>query len=100
MKLSRATSGFALAAAITVLFNTVLACVKDSYKPLNTFMTSVSGHQWTTHGLADLILFAGLGLVFMKTGLAERIEAGRLVGVLVGSVILAGMGLAVWYLVV
>jgi hypothetical protein len=54
------TSGFVLAAAITVLFNTALAWAKDAYAPLNTFLQSLTGHHWTTHGLADLLLFLGL----------------------------------------
>ena len=67
-RLRRATAGFALAAAIAVLFNTALACAKDAYQSLNLFMGSVAGHNWTTEGLADLILFFGLGLVFTKAG--------------------------------
>jgi hypothetical protein len=96
-RLTPATSGFVLAAAITFLFNTALAIVKDSSPPLNAFMASVSGHQWTTHGLADLVLFAGLGLVFTYMRVGEKIEANRLIGVLIGAVAVAGLGLAVWY---
>lgn len=96
-KLGRATSSFLLAAAIAVLFNTALAFAKDSYAPLNKFMGLLTGHHWTTHGLADLVVFLGLGLLFMKTGLAEKIEPNRLVSVLVGSVAIAGLGLAAWF---
>jgi hypothetical protein len=96
-RLTPVTSGFALAAAVTVLFNTALAIVKDSSPPLNTFMVSLSGHQWTTHGLADLVLFAGLGFVFTYMRVGEKIGAERLVGVLIGAVAVAGLGLAVWY---
>jgi hypothetical protein len=96
-RLTPATSGFVLAAAITFLFNTALAIVKDLSPPLNAFMASVSGHQWTTHGLADLVLFAGLGFVFTYMRVGEKIEANRLIGVLIGAVAVAGLGLAVWY---
>jgi len=92
-----ATSGFALAAAITVLFNTVLAIVKDSSKPLNTFMASLTGHQWTTHGLVDLALFVGLGFLFTKTRAGANIEPERLIRYLIASVALSGLGLAAWY---
>jgi hypothetical protein len=95
--MDRATSGFALAAAITILFNTVLAIVKDSSKPLNTFMASLTGHQWTTHGLADLALFVGLGLLFTKTRAGEMIEPDRVIRHLIASVALSGFGLAAWY---
>lgn len=96
-RLGRATAGFALAAAIVVLFNTVLAAVKDAHPPLSRFMGSLTGHNWTTQGFADIILFFGLGLIFMKTGWAERIAPQRLIAFLVGAVVLAGIGLVTWY---
>jgi hypothetical protein len=96
-KLTAATSGFVLAAAITVLFNTGLAWAKDAYPPLNDFMKSLSGHHWTTHGLADLIVFLGLAFIFVKTRVAEKIDPNRLIGALIGAVVIAGLGLALWY---
>jgi hypothetical protein len=94
---SAATSGFVLAAAITVLFNTGLAWAKDAYPRLNDFMKSLSGHHWTTHGLADLVVFLGLGFIFMNTRVAEKIDPDRLIGALIGAVAIAGIGLALWY---
>jgi len=96
-RLSRASAGFALAAAITILFSTALACVKDAYKPLNTFMNSVAWHNWITQGIVDVILFVALGMMFSKSGLAERIAPRRLISFLVTAVIVAGVGLFVWY---
>ena len=96
-KLTAATSGFVLAAAISVLFNTALAWAKDAYAPLKAFMRSLSGHDWTTHGLLDLLLFVGLGFIFMNTKVAEKIDANRLIRVLIGAVGVAGLGLALWY---
>ena len=72
MKLTTATSSFVLAAAVTVLLNTTLACAKDAYAPLKTVMRSLTGHDWTTQGLIDLALFVGLGLIFVSTRVAER----------------------------
>jgi hypothetical protein len=95
-----ATSGFVLSAAVTVLFNTALAWAKDAYPPLNDFMKSLSGHHWTTHGLVDLLLFFGLGLLFMKTRVTEKIAPNRLTAVLVGAVAIASVGLALWYVFV
>jgi hypothetical protein len=96
-KLKAATSGFVLAATIAVLFNTGLAWAKDAYAPLNDFMKLLSGHHWTTHGLADLIVFLGLAFIFVKTRVAEKIDPNRLIGALVGAVVIAGLGLALWY---
>jgi hypothetical protein len=96
-RLGAATSSFALAAAVTVLFNTVLAWAKDSYAPLNAFMKSLTGHHWTTHGLADIAVFVGLGLIFQKTHTAEKMDPNRVISLLVWAVVAAGLGLALWY---
>jgi hypothetical protein len=62
LKLTAATAGFVLAAAITVLVNTALACTKDAYAPLKLFMKSISGHDWTTQGLfVGILLHADKG---------------------------------------
>ena len=96
-KLAAATSGFALAAAITVLFNTALAWAKDAYAPLNDFMKSIAGHHWTTHGLADLLLFVALGFVFTNSKSVEKIGASRMTGSLIAAVVIASLGLVLWF---
>ena len=96
-KLTASTSGFVLAAAITVLFNTGLAWAKDAYPALNTFMGSIGGHHWTTHGLADLVLFIGLGLIFTNAKVGEKMDPNAVTGTLVGSVVIAALGLAAWF---
>lgn len=93
------TPSFVLAAAITILFNTVLACSKDGYAPLNALMKRLTGHHWITHGIADVVLFAGLGLIFLKTGAARKIPLYWLTGVLVAAVAVASLGLTLWYLI-
>ena len=98
-KLGRTNAGFAMAAAITILFSTVLACVKDAYRPLNSFMNSVAWHNWITHGIVDVVLFFALGIIFSKSGMAERIAPRRLISFLVVAVSVAGVGLFVWYAV-
>lgn len=96
--LDKRSAAFALAAAVAVLFNTALAWVKDAYAPLNTFMAHLFGHHWTTHGLFDLAVFVALGLLFNSTGIASRIEPQRLVAMLFAAVVIAGLGLAGWFL--
>lgn len=95
--LDRVSAALALSAAVTVVFNTLLAWVKDAYEPLNTFMAHLFGHHWTTHGIFDVVLFVVLGVVFLNLGTAQRISPNRLVGTLVGAVIAAGLGLAAWF---
>lgn len=96
-KLGRSSAAFGMAAAITALFNTALAWVKDAYHPLTNYMNAIAGHNWTTQALADVILFAGLGLVFSGTHWAERVPPNRLISFLVAAVVIAGVGLFVWY---
>jgi uncharacterized membrane protein SirB2 len=98
-KLGRSSAGFAMAASITVLFSTALAWAKDAYKPLNSLMNALAWHNWITHGIADVILFVGLGLIFSKTGWVERIASNRVIMFLVAAVVVAGAGLFVWYAV-
>lgn len=99
-KLKAATSGFVLAAALTVVFNTVLACAKDTSAPLKNFMKSLTDHDWTTQGLVDLLLFAGLGFFFMKSKMAAQMNPSRVIRILVLAVAGAVLGLAVWYAIV
>lgn len=98
--LDRVSAAYALSAAVTVIFNTVLAWIKDAYDPLNTFMAHLMGHHWTTHGVVDVLVFIVLGYVFMSRGTAERMAPNRLVAILVGSVMVAGLGLAAWFFLV
>jgi hypothetical protein len=96
-KLGRASTAFVLSASITFLFNTALAWAKDAYAPLNSFMKSLTGHHWTTHGLADIIVFVGLGFVFLNTKVAEKIGPERLISILIWSVVVASVGLLAWF---
>lgn len=96
-KLGRTSAAFAFSAAVTIVFNTALACLKDAYAPLKNAM-AFSGHQdWTTQGVADVVLFVVLGLVFLITRFAERLHPNRMVSLLGGAAVLSGAGLVVWY---
>jgi hypothetical protein len=96
-KLGRASAAFAVATSITVLFNTALAWTKDAYHPLLSLMNSMAWHNWITQGIADVILFFGLGLIFSKTNLTGKIASNRVILILAAAVIVSGTGLLVWY---
>ena len=95
--LDRTSAAFGLSAAITSVFNTLLAWTKDAYEPLNRFMASLTGHHWTTHGLVDVLLFVALGLVLMNTSLLDRVTAKGVTITLIASVIGSGLGLLAWF---
>jgi hypothetical protein len=92
-ELDRASSAYALSAAVTVVFSTILTWAKETYAPLHDFMASLTGHHWTTHGIAAVAVFLLLGLAFLNWRVAERISPHRLIVALIGAVMAAGVGL-------
>jgi uncharacterized membrane protein SirB2 len=96
-KLGRASAAFGMAAAITALFNTALAWVKDAYQPLTNLMNAMAGQNWTTQALADIILFVGLGLILSNTRVVQTIRPDRLIVFLAAAVVVSGVGLLAWY---
>jgi len=96
--LDGAAAAFGLSAAVTIVFNTVLAWIKDAYDPLNSFMASLTGHHWTTHGLADIAVFLILGFILMQRGFS--FDGTRLAALVAGAVIVGGGGLALWFVLV
>ena len=98
-RIGATSAAFAMASSITILFSTALAWAKDAYKPLNSVMNAIAWHNWVTHGLADLVVFLGLGLIFSKANWIERMPASRLISFLVAAVVVGGAGLFAWYAV-
>jgi hypothetical protein len=96
-RVERTAIGFGLSAAITCVFNTLLAWIKDAYEPLNTFMASLTGHHWTTHGIVDVLLFIALGFVLTNSGVPDRIGTAGTTKALVAGVLVAGVGLLGWF---
>ena len=47
--------------------------------------------------MADLVIFVGLGFIFTKTRVAEKIDPDRLIAALIGAVAIAGLGLSLWF---
>jgi hypothetical protein len=98
-RLGRVSASFGIAAAITALFNMALAWLKDAYHPLTDLMNAIAGHNWTTQALADVMLFAGVGLILSKSRMVHTIRSDRLILFLVSAVAVAGVGLFAWYAV-
>lgn len=98
--LNPASAAFAMSATIAIVFNTLLTWGKEAYPPVNAFMASISGHHWITHGLADIALFAVLGLLFLKLGTSRQLSGMHVVVTLVAAVFAGGLGLAAWFVFV
>jgi hypothetical protein len=96
--LDKKTVGFGLSVAMMSIVNTLLVIVKDMTPPLKKGMADAMGHHWTTHGVIVLTLFVILGFLFSSLVKVENWNANKLCNAIVGSVILAGIGLALFYL--
>lgn len=96
--LDGAAGAFAMSAVIAIVFNTVLAWVKDAYDPLNSFMASLTGHHWRTHGLVDVVVFVALGYLFMQRGF--QADGMKLAKLMTAAIVVSGGGLALWFLLV
>ena len=97
-KVDNASIAFGISLAITVIFNTLLACVKDAYEPLNKFMASLFGHHWTTHGIIDILVFLLVGLLIMRSSIAQKVNPALIAKLIYISTIASALGLIVWFL--
>jgi hypothetical protein len=94
----RSAAAFGAATAVTVLFNVVLAFVKDAYSPLNSFMAHLTGHHWITHGLADVVVFVALGWLFTARGIPASGLTQGLAAALGFAAVIAGVALGGWFI--
>lgn len=94
-RLDGAAGAFGTAAAVVMVFNTLLAWVKDAYEPLNDAMAAMTGHHWITHGLLDLALFLLIGAVLTRRGASFGGRA--MVTALIAGAVLGGGGLMLWF---
>jgi asparagine N-glycosylation enzyme membrane subunit Stt3 len=92
----RRTAGFGVAAAVAIIFSTLLTFAKESYPALNAAMKAATGHHWITHGVAVMAVFLILGWLLSKTNI--RMSGKRLAWKLVAATVLAGLGLIGWFL--
>jgi hypothetical protein len=77
-------------AAMALVVCLVLAWIKESYEPVNSFMGALTGHDWITHGLVVLAVFLLLGWLFTRRGVGG--DGWRLVIAVTGRLFLAGPG--------
>ena len=96
----RVAAALGWAAAVAIVFNTLLAFIKDAYEPLNALMKAMTGHHWITHGLVDVIVFIVVGWLILARGTrGPDLSRATVIGVVVAAVV-AGAGLAGWFFLV
>ncbi len=98
--LGKKTIGYTIAAAIAILFSTVLTWIKETNPAVNTAMKNLLGHHWITHGVAVLLVFLVLGYLFSRIPSVRRTRGGLVTTLLIVSVLAGGLGLVVLFLTV
>lgn len=95
--LNPTTVGFGLAASVAVIFNTLLAWIKDSNPAVNSAMKAALGHHWITHGVLVVLVFLILGKAFSTMNFAKNFGGTLLAFIIFVSVMLGGLGLVGWF---
>ncbi|MFK5997925.1 MAG: hypothetical protein QM492_07430 [Rhodobacterales bacterium] len=90
------TSGYVKAYAYTAIFNAILVLFKESFPIVHDVMASL-GHHWITHGVLDLLVFFGLGMLFAARN--ETMEGSKAVTYLIWSTIVGGGIIALFNLI-
>ena len=93
LPLNRRSAAWGLAAALAILFNTLLTVAKELSASLKVFMAMLTGHHWTAHALWVLVVFALLGVLFNRMQIAGSILPTRLVILVISTTVVAGLGL-------
>lgn len=88
---------YGISAVITIIFNTLLAILKDIYPALQKTMAFLSGHHWITHAAVDIMLFFTLGFILQKMNRIKKFDATKLVSLFYIASILSVFGLVGWF---
>jgi lipoprotein signal peptidase len=100
-RLGKFTKSFGASFAITSILSALLVVLKESNEEtVLAWMKSATGHHWTTHGLLNLIVFAGLGwgLSRFNDGQGLNISATVLVALIAVAVVFSELIIAGFYL--
>jgi hypothetical protein len=97
--LSKRTVGFGLAVAIACIVNAIVVVAKEKSEAVMNAMKSILGHHWTTQAVVVIGLFFLLGGLFTALrGRGSASSEGRLIGMLVACVAIAGTTIVGFYL--
>jgi hypothetical protein len=100
--LGKYTVSYALSLAVVSVLNGLLVILKESSEDtVLAWMKRLTGHHWITHGIFVVVAFVALGWLFSRAngGRGIQIPVPRLIGLLVGAVVVGGALIAGFYLI-
>jgi len=96
------TVSFGLSLAVTSVLNGLLVILKESNEDtVLALMKRLTVHHWVTHAIFLGIVFVVLGWAFSRAngGRGVQIAVPRLIGLVVGAVVVGGALIAGFYLI-
>ncbi len=98
---SRCTISFGLSLALASVINGLLVVAKEKVHAVVVGLQKLTGHQWVSHCVIILGLFALFGWLFARAngGQGIKMTVNRLLGTLVSGVVVGGLIILVFYLV-
>ena len=99
--LSKYTVSFGLSLALCSVINALIVVVKEKSPAVNAHMKSLTGHHWVTHSAIVVLLFLLCGWLFtlLNVGQGPKVGASRLIGIVVGGVLVSGLIIMGFYLI-
>jgi hypothetical protein len=97
---SKYTISFGLSLALASVANGLLVVAKEKIPAVLAGMQKLTGHNWVTHGVIILGLFACFGWLFahVNGGQGIKMTVNRLIGTLVSGVAIGGLVILGFYL--
>jgi hypothetical protein len=98
---SKYTISFGLALALASVVNGLLVVAKEKIPSVLAGMQNLTGHQWVSHGVIILGLFAFFGWLFAQAngGQGIKLTVNRLIGTFVAGVATGGLIIVGFYLI-
>ena len=98
---SKHTISFGLSLALCSVLNALLVVAKEKSHAVTAWMQKLTGHQWITHVVIVLALFAFFGWLFARLnhGQGPKITVNGLIGIIVAGVVAGGVIITGFYLI-
>ncbi|HEY1047330.1 MAG TPA: hypothetical protein VGF79_12870 [Bacteroidia bacterium] len=87
---------FTLSLICAIYFNTFLVLLKELQKPVKQFLHSYLLHHWVGHGIAVIVFFLLLGLLFRR--LSVNVNLQKMPLHIVSSIVISSIGISIFYL--